>query len=66
MAVSPRDRLGDELAGEPLELGLDLDLDELDELGAVHLERSCDGLGNGVGERSVRHGASVRPSLLPR
>jgi hypothetical protein len=45
------ERFGDELASEPLELGLDLPGDELGELGAVLLERA----GNGLGESTVEH-----------
>jgi hypothetical protein len=44
-----------EIVDEPLELGLDLPLDELGELGAVLLERSCDGRFEATAERSMRH-----------
>jgi hypothetical protein len=49
--VSPRECLGDELAGEPLELGPDLPSGELGELGAVLPERA----GDDVGESTVEH-----------
>jgi hypothetical protein len=65
-AIPPRDRVGDELAGEPLELGLDLPLDELDELGAAHLERVRDGLRDGRRARGVRHASNLQRPPLPR
>jgi hypothetical protein len=44
--VAARERVGDELAGEPLELELDLPGDELGELCPMLLERARDGLGD--------------------
>jgi hypothetical protein len=56
-AVSSGERLVDELRREPLELGLDLLLDELGELGPVLLERAGDGLGESTVEYLSGHGS---------
>jgi hypothetical protein len=54
-AVATGERLGDKLAGEPLELGVDLPGDELGELGPVLLNRAGDGLGDPAVEHLGGH-----------